>query len=78
MEITLLLRVQQLINQNHTIMDKKKVFGILGALALLASALMYAVGNNSSHLSELKDFWWMPAIPGLLLIILAGASKPKA
>lgn len=59
-------------------MNKKTVFGILGVLALAASAGMYVVGNNSSHLSELKDFWWIPAPLGIICLLVAGASKPKA
>lgn len=59
-------------------MNKKTVFTILGVLALAASAIMYKVGNSSSHLSELKDFWWIPLPLGILLLIAANASKPKA
>jgi hypothetical protein len=59
-------------------MNKKTVFTILGAIALVASAVMYKVGRSSSHLSELKDFWWIPLPLGILCLLAAGASKPKA
>lgn len=59
-------------------MNKKTVFGILGVLALAASAGMYTVGKNSSHLSELKDFWWVPLPLGLICLLVAGSSGKKA
>jgi len=59
-------------------MNKKTVFGFLGVLALIASAAMYKIGNSNSHLTELKDFWWVPAPLGLLLIILAGRTANKS
>jgi hypothetical protein len=59
-------------------MNKKAVFGILGVLALAASAIMYKVGRSSSHLSELKDFWWIPLPLGILLLLAAASAKPKA
>ena len=56
-------------------MNKKVVFGILGVLCLVASIAMYMVGKNSSHLSELKDFWWMPLPLAAILLLLAAKSK---
>ncbi len=56
-------------------MNKKTLFGILGVLCLAASAAMYFIGKNSSHLSELKDFWWIPLPLGALALLLAGKSK---
>lgn len=58
-------------------MNKKTIFTILGVLAIAASAVMYKVGNSSSHLSELKDFWWIPAPLGIICLLLAGSSKAK-
>ncbi len=57
-------------------MNKKAIFAILGVIALAASAGMYIMGKDS-HLTELKDFWWMPLPLAVLLFIGAGASKPK-
>lgn len=39
---------------------KKPLFLALGVLCVLAAVVMYYVGNNSGHLSELKDFFWVP------------------
>ncbi len=47
--------------------NPKLVFSIIGSLALAASIIMFIVGSNSSHLTELKDFFWVP-------LILAAAS----
>ncbi|MFK7786088.1 MAG: hypothetical protein AB8B56_13285 [Crocinitomicaceae bacterium] len=33
---------------------------ILSILCVGASVAMYIIGNDSSHLSELKDFWYVP------------------
>lgn len=41
-------------------MNKKTLWLILGVLSLTATIGMYAIGSNSSHLSELKDFFWVP------------------
>jgi len=52
-------------------MNKKSLFYILGVLCLVAAAAMYFIGKESSHLSELKDFWWIPLPLGLLALFLA-------
>lgn len=56
-------------------MNRKTLFGILGLLCLAASIIMYFVGKNSSHLSELKDFWWMPLPLAALLLLFSGRMK---
>lgn len=48
---------------------------ILAALCVIASAAMYIIGNDSSHLSELKDFWYVPLPLGLIAIL--GALRKK-
>ena len=53
-------------------MNRKRVFFLLGALCIAASIIMYMVGKNSSHLSELSDFWWIPLPLGLLALFIAG------
>ncbi|MEP6700669.1 MAG: hypothetical protein ABJA85_05115 [Bacteroidota bacterium] len=58
-------------------MNKKAVFGIIGVLALVASAVMYKVGHSSSHLSELKSFWWVPLPLAIICFLVAGSSKSK-
>ena len=56
-------------------MNKKAVFGIIGVLSLVASVAMYMIGKNSSHLSELKDFWWMPLPLAAICLLLAAKTK---
>jgi hypothetical protein len=56
-------------------MNRKSLFGILGVLCIVSSIVMYMIGKNSSHLSELKDFWWMPLPPGAIALLLANRSK---
>ncbi len=56
-------------------MNKKNLFGILGVLCIIASIAMYMIGKNSSHLSELKDFWWMPLPLGAIALLIAAKTK---
>lgn len=52
--------------------------GLLIALAIIcvaASITMYIVGNDSSHLSELKDFWYVPLPLGLVATLVALKKK---
>ena len=58
-------------------MNKKTVFGVIGILAVIASVGMYVVGKNSSHLSELKNFWWYPLPIAVLCFIGAAAPGKK-
>lgn len=52
-------------------MNKKSLFYILGVLCLVASAAMYFIGKESSHLSELQDYWWIPLPIGALALMIA-------
>jgi hypothetical protein len=56
-------------------MNKKMFFGTVGILAVIASIVMYIVGGNSSHLSELKQFWWYPLPLAVICFLVAGAKK---
>ena len=56
-------------------MNKKTIYSILGSLCIIAAIAMYTIGKGSSHLSELKDFWWMPLPLGAILLLLASRSK---
>jgi hypothetical protein len=58
-------------------MTKKTVFSVIGILALVSSIAMYMIGKDSSHLSELKDFWWIP-LPLALICFIAAGKKTKA
>jgi|GEM_PF-745625 len=51
-------------------MKKKIIMLLLGVIVLIASGGMYWLGNESSNLSELKDFWYMPLPLGVFLIII--------
>lgn len=59
-------------------MTKKTVFIVIGLVAAVASIVMYKVGDNSSHLSELKDFWWVPLPLAGICFIAAFSAKNKA
>ena len=52
-------------------MNKKSLFYILGVVCVIASIAMYMIGKNSSHLSELKDFWWIPLPLAALALLIA-------
>jgi hypothetical protein len=54
-----------------TTMNKRSLFYALGLLCIVASVAMYMIGKNSSHLSELKDFWWVPLPLGAISLLLA-------
>ncbi|MFT5858195.1 MAG: hypothetical protein ACI865_000279 [Flavobacteriaceae bacterium] len=48
---------------------------LLGIVCIGAAITMYVVGSDSSHLSELKDYWWIP-LP-LALVSFGGAFKKR-
>ncbi len=56
-------------------MNRKSLFFLLGALCIIASIAMYMIGKNSSHLSELSDFWWMPLPLAALALLIANRKK---
>ena len=57
-------------------MNKKQVlFLVLAIVAAGASIAMYLIGSDSSHLSELLDFWYYP-IP-LAVISIVGIVTAK-
>lgn len=58
-------------------MNKQLFFGISGFIAVIASIVMYKMGKNSSHLSELKDFWWYPLPLAVICFLIAGAKKKE-
>lgn len=57
---------------------KKPIFIIIAIVAFIAAAVMYLVGKDSSHLSELYDVFWIPLPLGLICLILAFTSKKTA
>jgi hypothetical protein len=38
-------------------MNKKSIIYVLALLCIVDAVALYMIGKNSSHLSELKDFW---------------------
>ncbi|MFN8242877.1 MAG: hypothetical protein U0X40_02380 [Ferruginibacter sp.] len=59
-------------------MNKKSIFSLLGGLCIVASIAMYMIGSNSGHLTELKDFFWVPLPLGAILLLLASRSGKQA
>ena len=49
---------------------------IAGFLALGAAWAMRIVGGRSSHLSELRDYWWAPLPLALICFLAAARGKP--
>ena len=49
----------------------KKVLNIVAVLSFAAAIGMYVVGSNNGHLTELKDFFWVPIPLGLIALIAA-------
>ncbi|MCZ8155352.1 MAG: hypothetical protein O9264_04470 [Leptospira sp.] len=49
----------------------KTLLLVIAVISFLASISMYLIGDNSSHLSELKDFFWTPIPLGILALIRA-------
>lgn len=69
-----LLHPKKLINtfmKTNINMNRKSVLYVLGLLCIIASIAMYMIGKSSSHLSELKDFWWIPLPLGAISLLLA-------
>ncbi len=58
-------------------MNKKAFFLVVALLAVVAAVVMYVVGKDSSHLSELKDFWWYPLPLAALCLLAAMAGKKE-
>ena len=55
-----------------------KVFMIiLSVLCVGAAVAMYVIGNDSSRLSELKDFWYVPLPLGIFAFLGALKKNPK-
>lgn len=48
----------------------KIIFAVLCLICFAAAAAMYYVGSNSSHLSELKDFFWVPIPLGIISLLI--------
>jgi len=63
--------------QNQTVMNKKNLFFTLGIICIIASFIMYMVGKDSSHLSELKDFYWIPLPLAAIFLLAATMAKKK-
>ena len=53
-----------LITHKRKIMSKN-LLRIIASLSFSAAAIMFVVGSNSGHLSELLDFCWVPLPLGI-------------
>jgi hypothetical protein len=51
------------------------ILSILGVLCLLGSGAMYYIGDTNGALTELKDTFFLPILPGLLLLYLGNKKK---
>jgi hypothetical protein len=49
---------------------------VIGFLALGAAWAMRIIGGRSSHLSELREYWWVPLPLGLVCFLAASKKKP--
>jgi len=56
-------------------MNKKKIYSLLALLCIAAAIVMYLVGKNSGHLSELYDYFWLPLPLGAIFLLLASRTK---
>jgi len=62
----------------NNLIPMKILLIILAVVCLGASIAMYIIGNDSSHLSELKDFWYVPLPLALFAAIGAFRKTPNA
>lgn len=58
-------------------MNKGILFIILGVICIAASIVMWKIGSESSHLSELKDYWYVP-LPLAGVALIAGVKHLSA
>jgi hypothetical protein len=52
-----------------------KILTALGILSFGAAAVMFQVGSTNGHLTELKDFFWVPIPLGIVLVLLGLKKK---
>jgi hypothetical protein len=52
----------------------KEAFKLIAYMAVVASIIMYSLGNNSRNLTELKDVWWLP-LPVAAIFFLIGITR---
>jgi len=55
----------------------KKIAAIIAALAFISAIVMYMVGSSSGHLSELKDFFWVPLPLAVICLFIAFGKKKE-
>jgi hypothetical protein len=53
----------------------KTLLSIIMVLSFIASLVMFVVGKNSGHLSELYDFFWAPLPLGIVALISLAVKK---
>lgn len=58
-------------------MGKKIAFGVLAVICLIAAFWMKNEGETNGHLTELKDYWYVPLPLALVSALAALTSKSK-
>jgi hypothetical protein len=46
----------------------KIVLVIIALICFIGATVMYVIGSDSSHLSELKDYWYLPIPLGIIAL----------
>ena len=59
-------------------MNKKIIAAVVAVISVAASIWMYRTGHRSSHLSELKNFWWIPLPLAVICLLIAGSPEKKS
>ncbi len=49
----------------------QKYAPLLAVLCVIASIAMWSIGNSSTHLTELKDYFWVPLAPAIMFGLTA-------
>lgn len=58
-------------------MKKKGLLVTLGCVCIFASFIMYTIGGNSGHLTELRDTFWIPLPLGAISLVVALMGKKQ-
>ncbi len=46
----------------------KIVLVIIALICFIGATVMYVIGSDPSHLSELKDYWYLPIPLGIIAL----------
>jgi len=56
-------------------MNKKKLFPLIALLCIVAAIVMYLIGKESSQLSEVHDYFWIPLLLSAVFLFIATRVK---